>query len=49
MMKSSPSQKGPLSEKVIGISNLPNQRHKIASRNGTRFTLMVVGKKTRKE
>lgn len=45
----SPSQKagGPLatsaSERVIGISNLPNQRHKIASRNGTKYTLMVVG------
>ncbi|WFC99001.1 Septin spn4 [Malassezia yamatoensis] len=26
----------------IGISNLPNQRHKIASRTGANFTLMVV-------
>ncbi|WFD32217.1 Septin spn4 [Malassezia sp. CBS 17886] len=27
----------------IGISNLPNQRHRIASRAGTDFTIMVVG------
>jgi len=28
----------------IGIANLPNQRHKIVSRKGAHFTIMVVGK-----
>ncbi len=28
---------------VIGISTLPNQKHKITSRKGASFTLMVVG------
>ena len=28
---------------VIGISNLPNQRHKIASRKVQDFTILVVG------
>ncbi|KAJ1344237.1 hypothetical protein BSLG_001377 [Batrachochytrium salamandrivorans] len=28
---------------LIGIANLANQRHKIVSRKGTNFTLMVVG------
>ena len=28
----------------IGIANLPNQRHKIVSRKGANFTIMVVGK-----
>lgn len=28
---------------VIGVSTLPNQKHKIISRKGTNFTLMVVG------
>ncbi|KAJ3220301.1 hypothetical protein HK099_004402 [Clydaea vesicula] len=28
---------------AVGISNLPNQRHKIVSRKGTNFTIMVVG------
>ncbi|KAJ3131088.1 hypothetical protein HK100_006832 [Physocladia obscura] len=27
----------------VGIANLPNQRHKIVSRKGTNFTVMVVG------
>ncbi|KAJ1923127.1 Septin spn4 [Tieghemiomyces parasiticus] len=27
----------------IGIANLPNQRHKIVTKKGTNFTLMVVG------
>ncbi|KAI9204223.1 Septin-domain-containing protein [Polychytrium aggregatum] len=27
----------------IGIANLPNQRHKIVSRKGARFTIMVLG------
>lgn len=27
----------------IGIANLPNQRHKIVSKRGTNFTIMVVG------
>jgi cell division control protein 12 len=27
----------------IGIANLPNQRHKIVSRKGAHFTIMVVG------
>ena len=27
----------------IGIANLPNQLHRIVSRQGTNFTLMVVG------
>ncbi|KAJ3066381.1 hypothetical protein HK102_007667 [Quaeritorhiza haematococci] len=28
---------------VVGIANLPNQRHKIVSRKGANFTVMVVG------
>ncbi|KAJ1546622.1 hypothetical protein HK405_006969 [Cladochytrium tenue] len=28
---------------AIGIANLPNQRHKIVSRKGANFTIMVVG------
>ncbi|KAJ3128599.1 hypothetical protein HK098_004025 [Nowakowskiella sp. JEL0407] len=28
---------------VIGIANLPNQKHKIVSRKGANFTMMVVG------
>jgi len=31
----------------IGIANLPNQRHKIVSRKGAHFTIMVVGKNQR--
>jgi cell division control protein 12 len=27
----------------IGVSNLPNQRHKIVAKQGGHFTLMVVG------
>lgn len=31
------------SSSTIGIANLPNQRHKIVSRKGANFTIMVVG------
>ncbi|KAJ3302003.1 hypothetical protein HDU76_005591, partial [Blyttiomyces sp. JEL0837] len=34
-----PATSGP----TIGIANLPNQRHKIVSRKGANFTIMVVG------
>lgn len=33
----------PSSSSIIGISNLPNQRHKIASRNIQDYTILVVG------
>jgi cell division control protein 12 len=28
----------------VGIAHLPNQRHKIVSKLGSKFTLMVCGK-----
>jgi cell division control protein 12 len=28
----------------IGIAHLPNQKHRIVSKKGTQFTLMVCGK-----
>jgi septin family protein len=31
---------------VIGVSTLPNQKHKITSRKGVNFNLMVVGNPT---
>ncbi|KAJ3416406.1 hypothetical protein HDV05_001974 [Chytridiales sp. JEL 0842] len=33
----------PVAAPVVGIANLPNQRHKIVSRKGANFTVMVVG------
>jgi cell division control protein 12 len=30
--------------RVVGVANLPNQRHRALARRGATFTLMVVGK-----
>ncbi|TPX37855.1 hypothetical protein SeMB42_g06835 [Synchytrium endobioticum] len=38
-----PASKMALVPNTIGISNLPNQRHKIVSRKGVNFSIMVVG------
>ncbi|KAI9146496.1 septin [Paraphysoderma sedebokerense] len=36
-------QKPPVKPEGIGIANLPNQKHKIVSRKGSTFTILVVG------
>ncbi|KAI8821707.1 Septin-domain-containing protein [Fimicolochytrium jonesii] len=33
----------PVAAPLIGVANLPNQRHKIVSRKGANFTVMVLG------
>lgn len=34
----------PSASSGVGIAHLPNQRHKIVSKRGANFTLMVCGK-----